>query len=234
MSGAIVRFILSFSGSYLCEWSSSTPGGWFPFGHYTYLPTTVRNELWIGHLPLMDFLSFSFLMVASLGLASLFWRLPVREVFRLPLRRVFPVGVAGVVLFTGIDLVIDPVALRGNRWFLGQIYYYPGGGSYFGVPVANFIGWGVLGLLIVILWRLVGTIFPGETARTGREKDGAIDRWGPVFLWVSVFLFNFSIAVFLGEYRLAVADLLVLGLLFALLWGLRWAWPVNGEKGAGQ
>ena len=38
------------------------------------------------------------------------------------------------LLFMLIDVVIDPVALRGDRWFLGQIYGYPDPGVYFGVP----------------------------------------------------------------------------------------------------
>ena len=48
-------------------------------------------------------------------------------------------------LFAFIDMVIDPVALRGDRWFLGKIYYYPEPGVHFGVPFANYIGWAVVG-----------------------------------------------------------------------------------------
>ena len=48
-----------------------------------------------------------------------------------------------------LDLIIDPVALRGDRSFLGKLYYYPNGGLYFGVTIANFIGWFVVCLLIL-------------------------------------------------------------------------------------
>jgi putative membrane protein len=42
------------------------------------------------------------------------------------LRRSPAVLVLAVTFFVLIDVVIDPVALRGSRWFLGQIYGYYG------------------------------------------------------------------------------------------------------------
>ena len=46
-----------------------------------------------------------------------------------------------------LDVVIDPVAVRGDRRFLGHIFFYPEGGAYFGVPVFNFAGWTVVGMV---------------------------------------------------------------------------------------
>lgn len=40
-----------------------------------------------------------------------------------------------------LDVVLDPLAVQGDRWFLGRVFYYPGGGDYFGVPLVNFAGW---------------------------------------------------------------------------------------------
>jgi putative membrane protein len=202
---------MSFAASYFCEWSSSGPKGWFPFGHYTYLPTTREEEIWVGHLPFMDFLSFSFLVVASLGVVARVWGLSLGEVLTRPVKTTWPVFLMSDILFFGIDMVIDPVALRGNRWFLGQIYYYPQGGSYFGVPVANFVGWAVLGLMIMLLWRSLGAM----TQLLARQT--AIDRWGPSFLWLSVYLFNLGIALYRGEFALFLSDLVVLALLILML-----------------
>ncbi|MDH5698334.1 MAG: hypothetical protein OEZ41_00025 [Nitrospirota bacterium] len=41
------------------------------------------------------------------------------------LRTSWPVVGLTVILFTFLDVVIDPVALQGERWFLGKIYGYP-------------------------------------------------------------------------------------------------------------
>src|SRR2546427_191214 len=51
------------------------------------------------------------------------------------------------IFFVMLDMVIDPVTLRGDRWFLGKIYYYPEPGVHFGVPMANYLGWAVVGLV---------------------------------------------------------------------------------------
>jgi len=56
-------------------------------------------------------------------------------------------------LFVLADVIIDPVALRGERWFLGRIYGYPEPGVYFGVPVANFLGWGAVGVAATALYH---------------------------------------------------------------------------------
>lgn len=220
--GASVRFALSFLVSYFCEWSSSLPSGWFPFGHYTYLPTTRGEEIWVGHLPFMDFLSFSFLMVASLGVAARVCGLSIGEILSRPMKLTWPAFLLSDILFFGIDMVIDPVALRGNRWFLGQIYYYPEGGSYFGVPLANFSGWAVLGLMILFFWRILGFWMPVMTVeKKTSESWTKIDQWGPTFLWSSVYLFNLVIALYLGEFFLFLADLIVLGVLFFIVFCVR-------------
>lgn len=208
--GAIARFSLSFLLSYFCEWSSSLPMGWFPFGHYTYLPTTLDREIWVGHLPFMDFLSFSFLMVASLGVIVRVWGLSIGEALSRPVRLIWPIFFLADLLFFGIDMVIDPVALRGNRWFLGQIYYYPEGGSYFGVPFANFLGWAVLGCLILFSWRILSIVIPIQKVQIQKSDHWLkVDRWGPTFLWFSVYLFNLGIALYLRELFLFLSDLIV-------------------------
>jgi putative membrane protein len=197
-----------------------------PFGRYTYLPQTVDRELWIGGVPFFDSLSFSFLMVASYGLA---WLLLSRRrcagpeasgSARWPRPRPGRhLGLAAVLMVL-IDVVIDPVALRGERWFLGQIYGYPQPGVYFGVPVANFVGWGVVGLVATTLYHAwERRLQPlGSVALRGR---GALCP----ALYFLVALFNLAITAALGEWRLLLCStawmLPVLGWTVAILMGPR-------------
>ncbi len=219
MLGGVLRFAVAWGVAYLFEWSSARPGGWFPFGHYQYLPTTKDREIWLGILPLMDSLSFAFLAVGALGLTGLAVRRSLGEILAAPgwlWRRLLPVA---VLLFTAIDMVIDPVALRGSRWFLGQIYDYPDGGAYFGVTLSNFVGWAVTGTAILVLWRFLP--LRGE----GREEGGAPDRLLPPFLYLSVYLFNLSVALWLREWGIASADILLAIVVGGLLFRLRRVLP---------
>ena len=219
MLGGVLRFAVAWGVAYLFEWSSARPGGWFPFGHYQYLPTTKDREIWLGILPLMDSLSFAFLAVGALGLTGLAVRRSLGEILAAPgwlWRRLLPVS---VLLFTAIDMVIDPVALRGSRWFLGQIYDYPDGGAYFGVTLSNFVGWAVTGTAILVLWRFLP--LRGE----GREEGGAPDRLLPPFLYLSVYLFNLSVALWLREWGIASADILLAIVVGGLLFRLRRVLP---------
>ena len=95
---------------------------------------------------------------------------------------------------------------------MGQIYYYPGGGIYFGVPLANFAGWFVVGVLIVASWRI--PILP--RLQKAPEPLSVPVRLGPLFLYASVFLFNTGVAFYLKEWKLGGADILV-GLIVYLI-----------------
>ena len=122
--------------AWLAEFSSTRTG--VPFGLYHYTGTTRGQELFLANVPLMDCLSFAFLAYAAFCLA------------RAALRSTPPpapvVAVVAGVLMMLLDVVIDPVAVRGDRWFLGRIFYYPEGGVYFGVPASNFAGWMIVGM----------------------------------------------------------------------------------------
>ncbi|HEX6211751.1 MAG TPA: carotenoid biosynthesis protein, partial [Methylomirabilota bacterium] len=121
--------------AWLAEFSSTRTG--VPFGLYHYTETTRDQELFVANVPLMDSLSFTFLAYAAFCLARVV----------LGGRAAGPAAVAlvGGLLMTALDVVIDPLAVQGDRWFLGRIFYYPDGGAYFGVPVSNFVGWVVVG-----------------------------------------------------------------------------------------
>src|SRR6266581_1363788 len=67
------------------------------------------------------------------------------------------------LFFVLLDAVIDPVALRGDRWFLGKIYYYPEPGVHFGVPIANYLGWAVVGLVALGVFQRIDRRLPDAT-----------------------------------------------------------------------
>ena len=166
----------------------------------------------------MDSLSFTFLAFASyttaLFLYAPLWRTQgdIQVIDSRAIRRSPAVFVLAVMLFILIDVIIDPVALRGSRWFLGQIYGYYEDGIYFGVPLANFVGWGIVGAaLIICLRRLDGTF----QYRPGKRPDRGI-RWVPMggllgpLLYLGVYGFNVCMTFYIKEYLLGVVDLLLM------------------------
>ncbi len=183
-----LRRALAFTGwawavAFLAEFSSTRTG--IPFGLYHYTEATRGQELFLANVPLMDSLSFAFLAYAAFGLA------------RLCLGRSRG---AAVVFLSGLlmmllDVVIDPLAVRGDRWFLGQIFYYPEGGVYFGVPLSNFLGWAVVG------WVIVG----GFTWLTGEARHPR----GGAALYYGVLAFNLAVTWWIGEPLLLAAGLLL-------------------------
>src|SRR5437762_11433666 len=139
--------------AWACELASTRVG--IPFGLYHYTGATRGQELYIANVPFMDALSFTFLAYASFSVARamLAGRRPSRTTLAL---------VAGAVMLA-LDVVIDPLAVRGDRWFLGRIFYYPDCGVYFGVPLSNFAGWTIVGAVSVGLYvALDGFVRPAS------------------------------------------------------------------------
>src|SRR5574337_1387962 len=191
----VIAWVVAFSAEY-----SSTRNG-IPFGFYSYIPDTKDRELWISNVPFMDSLSFTFLAYVSFTLAQ--WlRLPVgagtREV--VAVRRSWPVLALTAVLFMLIDVVIDPVALRGDRWFLGKIYNYPEPGFYFGVPLTNFLGWAVVGFVTIALFQQVDRALAAEPTIDRGVKPilcGAM-------LYYLILVFNLVMTFAIGEMLLGM------------------------------
>jgi uncharacterized membrane protein len=190
-------WLVAFAAEY-----SSTRGG-IPFGLYHYTGHTAGQELFVANVPLFSSLSFPFLSYAAWSLA--------RAVGGRP-RGAGTVLTAGLLMML-LDVVIDPLAVRGERWFLGDVFFYPAPGWYFGVPLSNFAGWVLVGWATaggLVLTRFFG--LEGQDPRAfGAPAGGAA-------LYYAILLFNLAITLAIGESALfAVGAGLHLALVAALL-----------------
>ena len=215
-------WLISWATAFVCEFSSTRTG--IPFGWYHYNGSTVGQELYFSNIPFMDSISFSFLLYAAYCMAlclllpsdttgSKSRLLPLR--FEVGTRTGWRVLFLTAVFYAGIDMVIDPVALRGDRWFLGKIYYYPDPGVHFGVPVANYIGWAVVGLIALAIYfpldrRLPALSPPAPDAVTRKLLLG-------VGLYYGVLAFNLAVTFWIGEGLLGMSGVLMFLLPTALL-----------------
>jgi putative membrane protein len=150
---------LTYAVALACEWSSIHNG--FPFGLYHYIEATRGRELWVAGVPLMDSLSFTFLSFVSYSVALLASSPLYRRGFDLrildtwKLRRAPRVWLMAATFMTMIDLVVDPLSVRGNRWFLGKIFWYDPPGPHFGVPISNYLGWFFVAAVTVAIFQML-------------------------------------------------------------------------------
>ena len=194
-----IFFLLTWATAFLCEFSSTRTG--IPFGWYFYTGSTRGQELYLSNVPFMDSLSFSFLLFTSYCLALVFL-LPARgHRLSLELRDNPAIRRSGLVLvfttlfFVLLDAVIDPVALRGDRWFLGKIYYYPEPGVHFGVPMANYLGWAVVGLVALGVFQWIDRCLPDATNAPTITRPLLLG----CVLYYGVLAFNLAVTFWINE-----------------------------------
>ena len=164
--------VLTYAVSLACEWSSVHNG--FPFGLYHYLDATRGREIWIAGVPFMDSLSFTFLGFASytvaLLVASPLYRrgLDLRVLDTWKIRRSPRVWLMAALFMVMVDMVVDPLSVRGDRWFLGKIFWYDPPGPHFGVPITNYLGWFFVAVLTVAIFQLLDGSFKHGCGQTRR------------------------------------------------------------------
>src|SRR5436189_293148 len=139
----------------------------------TRLPKATRMDLVIGTLALRPYV-FAFLALFLVaGFLDVGWR----------------------------RTLVFGLAVRGDRWFLGRIFYYPDGGVYFGVPLSNFAGWTLVGATGVGLYLAIA----------GGASAGRV--WPGVALYYVVLGFNLAVTAWIGEWGLLALG----GLLHAII-----------------
>ena len=196
---------VSYGIAFLSEFSSVRIG--FPYGWYYYVKEPTKDlEFWITNVPFMDSISYVFLSYWAFTAARVLTGEAVFSSVKFPWRT----WLVGAFVMMLADVVIDPVALRGHRWFLGTIFGYPEWGPYFGIPLENFAGWFLVGLSIHGAMLILGRIF------FKRFPEPKWEIFSPL-LYIAIVTFNIFVALYLKEFWLFVCDLLIMIPLFFLI-----------------
>lgn len=215
----LIFTLLAYSIAFLSEYSSTRTG--FPYGYYSYIQVTRGQELWISNVPFMDSLSYSFLSYCSFSLGIFLNQPVVRGKNNIEIHN-FEEGIlkksvlcSSVVLFVLLDVIIDPVALRGSKWFLGQIYHYHEHGIYFGVPLSNFGGWIIVGFAIIYSFQFINRRLPSEMSSKCKINVPYKDIIAPA-LYFCVMFFNICVTFYIKEYLLGSCSMLITGFILIL------------------
>jgi putative membrane protein len=231
-----LRFlVIAFGVSLAAEYSSTHNG--FPYGRYDYIAHTRGDELYISNIPLFVPISFGTMVwgARALAVAVLFWvRRPRGRIEwgdaapRIPLvQLVLGTAVAAAIL----DLIVDPMSLRGDSWFMGELFAYRHGSWYFGVPWSNFGGWMLASAAIVLLDSLLAsgtarqlrirvhgrTLAPPAAQRPDATVRGLVLAFGTCVFSVGLALAtsHWAIAAATGGISIALAATVAPGILAA-------------------
>jgi len=218
--------------AFVCEFSSTRTG--IPFGWYHYTGSTVGQELYLSNIPFMASLSFTMLLYASYCLALSFLLPSQTEsarqnpysgngrflalTFDRSVRTGWPACLLTSLFFVFLDMVIDPVALRGDQWFLGKIYEYRDPGLHFGVPVANYVGWAVVGVIGLLIYGRLDRRLP-DLDQHSQESVTSKILMGCA-LYYSLLLFNLTITFWIDEPLIGMTGTLIF-IPLTVLWLLR-------------
>jgi putative membrane protein len=167
-------------------------------GHYIYKP-----QLTMFNVPVSVIFYWAVFIYTGYCLVnSFFYWLKLKKpnhqsgIFWLMLLAIFLDGLVVVA----IDLFMDPIAVRSGSWKWVE------GGSYFGVPVGNFIGWFLVTIIVTGIFRSWEYFFP--------EKEKKYDK--SVFIIPVLGYGSMSLSYTFMAIKFQMYDLAMLGSLFML------------------
>ncbi|OGQ44161.1 MAG: hypothetical protein A2W61_08410 [Deltaproteobacteria bacterium RIFCSPLOWO2_01_44_7] len=206
---ALIWLIWGYAVAFVSEYSSIRNG--FPYGLYHYVYENLQGELLIGGVPVWDSASYAFIAYASFATAWFFLE-PNFLKFSIDPHvspsRPLAVVLLGSILMMVADMIIDPVANLGEKWFLGKIYYYPEGGLYFGVPVSNFLGWLLVAFVIIACFQILEKFLfiKAKLPVWGAKRFPLQALLGPLF-YFGILKFNLWITLQVEAYKLFAVSL---------------------------
>jgi putative membrane protein len=116
-----------------------------------------------------------------------------------------------------VDLVVDPLSIRGDRWFLGKLFWYDPPGPHFGVPISNYLGWFFVAAIATGLFQAVD----GWLNRNSAKPFGVLPAMpsrallGPL-LYVGIVSFGITMLFVIGASVIGWASVFIF-LPFAVL-----------------
>lgn len=123
----------------------------FPYTTYSFNGNLRGDELFVGDVPLMVPLSYTFMAYFAFAAGRLLASGPFRTRAARPWHELL---IAWMLAVWAI-WVLDPVSRLGDRFYLGELWRYRGPGFWFGLPLGSQVGFAATaGILLAVLHRL--------------------------------------------------------------------------------
>jgi uncharacterized membrane protein len=126
----------------------------FPYTRYTFNPALRGDELFIGDVPLMVPLSYTFMGYFAFAAGRLLASGP-RSTRAL---RPWHEYLLAWVLAVWALWIVDPMSRLGERFYLGRLFRYEGPGFWFGLPLGSQIGFAATSAVLIgmLFWMTRG------------------------------------------------------------------------------
>ena len=134
-----------------------------PYTGYSFNAALRSKEVFIGDVPLMVPLSYTFMGYFAFSAGRLLASGP----WHTRGRRLWHEYLLGLMLAVWALWIMDPVARLGPRWFLGRVFHYHGPGFWFGLPLGSQAGFTATAAVLVGILAYL----------TRRDPDVAVPRW---------------------------------------------------------
>jgi len=108
----------------------------FPYTRYAFNDALRGDELFVGDVPLMVPLSYTFMMYFAFASGRLLASGP----WRTRASRPWHEWLLAFVLAVWAIWILDPMSRLGEQFYLGEVFAYEGPGFWFGLPVGSQLG----------------------------------------------------------------------------------------------
>ncbi|MHB8437708.1 MAG: carotenoid biosynthesis protein [Acidimicrobiales bacterium] len=134
----------------------------FPYTGYTFNPALRSKEIFVGSVPLMVPMSYTFM--GYLGFAA--GRLLASGPWRTRGSSLWQEYLLAMVLTVWALWILDPVSRLGQRWFLGRLFHYDGPGFWFGLPLGSQLGFVLTAAILLGILALMTRHDPQQPVAT--------------------------------------------------------------------
>jgi uncharacterized membrane protein len=156
-----------------------------PYTEYHFNPALRHKELFVGDVPLMVPLSYTFMAYFAFAggrlLASGPWRTRGLKIWH----------EYAVALMLGVWVIwlVDPVSRLGEKFFLGELFHYAGPGFWFGLPLGSQAGFTLTVAILVGVLTVMARNEPNRDVRRAIDNPNltALITWhGQLILMTAV------------------------------------------------
>lgn len=134
-----------------------------PYTHYDFNPALRDDELFVGDVPLMVPLSYTFMAYFAFAAGRLIASGPFRT--RAP-KAWHELAVAWMLAVWAL-WVLDPVSRLGHRFYLGELFRYEGPGFWFGLPLGSQAGFAATAAILIVALHRLDRAAPDEDVARG-------------------------------------------------------------------